>query len=156
MKNQETTELQKDESNESVKATLDKVNKLSPIQKKQVLTQLELFSGPIPHPDILKKYNEIDPGAGKQIIDEMIAEGDHRRSLENKSIEYVRRERKRRDLMGFVIGVLIVGLGAFLIYKNHVVAGSIFSGISGLGIIGLFIDKDDNNKNDNSNKKDAK
>ena len=42
-------------------------------------------SGPIPRPDILKKYNDLDPGAAKKIINNGVQESVHRRKMESKN-----------------------------------------------------------------------
>lgn len=41
---------------------------LPPAQQQMAMAKLEMYSGPIPHPDILKQYDEINPGAAQLII----------------------------------------------------------------------------------------
>jgi hypothetical protein len=38
----------------------------------------EHFTGPLPHPETLRAYNEIHPGAAKLILDRFEAQSDHR------------------------------------------------------------------------------
>lgn len=49
--------------------------------------------------------------------------------------------------MGFTIGFIAILIGAFLIYKDHYVVGTTFSGISILGLVGQFLNDDDSNDN---------
>ncbi|MBO3091436.1 DUF2335 domain-containing protein [Schleiferilactobacillus harbinensis] len=109
-----------------------------------MIAALEMYSGPIPHPDILERYDAIDPGAAKQIIDNGVTESTHRRAMEDKAIEYSRRDRKRRDWMGYSIGLIIIGVGAFLIYLDHVLTGTLLSGVSAIGLVGLFVANGEN------------
>lgn len=139
----------------AVDKVISQVEKMPHDQRNLAISKLEMYSGPIPHPDILERYNQIDPGAGKLIIDNGVAESEHRRSIESKAIEYSRRDRQRRDWMGFVIALVIVFVGALLIYLGHTVTGSILSGVSALGVVGLFLDNgsNDNKKTNETNSK---
>lgn len=127
---------------QSVDKVVDHVKRLPRNEQHQVMQKLEMFSGPIPAPHILKQYDEMDPGAAKQIIDNGVEESHHRRQMESKMLEMSRKRKIRRDWMGFVIGITSILVGAFLIYKDHYVVGTIFSGISILGLVGQFLGDD--------------
>lgn len=45
---------------------------------------LEEYSGELPHPEILQRFDEIVPGSAKTIFDEMQANASHRRKQENR------------------------------------------------------------------------
>lgn len=134
---------------QSVDKVVDHVKRLPRNEQHQVMQKLEMFSGPIPAPHILKQYDEMDPGAAKQIIDNGVEESHHRRQMESKMLEMSRKRKIRRDWMGFVIGITSILVGAFLIYKDHYVVGTIFSGISILGLVGQFLG-DDSTSNSSS------
>lgn len=134
---------------QSVDKVVDHVKRLPRNEQHQVMQKLEMFSGPIPAPHILKQYDEMDPGAAKQIIDNGVEESHHRRKMESKMLEMSRKRKIRRDWMGFVIGITSILVGAFLIYKDHYVVGTIFSGISILGLVGQFLG-DDSTSNSSS------
>ena len=51
--------------------------------------------------------------------------------------------------MGFAIGLIAIIVGAVLIYKDHYVVGTIFSGLFILGLVGQFLG--DNSSDSNSN-----
>jgi len=50
-------------------------------------TTAETFSGPLPHPQILEKYNEVVPDAAERIIAMAENQSKHRQELETKAIE---------------------------------------------------------------------
>lgn len=126
------------ENDTEVAEILDNVEKLSDDKKEQAIAKLEMYYGPIPHPDILLEYDRMDKGAAKQIIDNGVAESVHRRSQEKKSLLYAMHDNRRRDWMGFVIGLLIIGVGGYLISKGFTITGTIMSGVSGVMLVSVF------------------
>ncbi|MCO6548448.1 MAG: DUF2335 domain-containing protein [Gilliamella sp.] len=101
-------------------------------KQEYIIAAMSMYSGPIPHPEILAGYEELDKGAAKKIIDNGIAESVQRRKLEEA-------RQKRRGKMAwaslFVTAIFVLSftIGAFyLVLNNHVVIGS------ASGIIALF------------------
>lgn len=43
-------------------------------------------SGPLPHPDVLRAYNQAVPGTGDAIVRAFVEEGEHRRSMEERFV----------------------------------------------------------------------
>ncbi|MCK5416664.1 DUF2335 domain-containing protein [Candidatus Parcubacteria bacterium] len=51
-----------------------------------VVHQSVSFSGPLPHPDILRKFDEVCPGTAKIIIEMAKTQSEHRQALEKSVI----------------------------------------------------------------------
>lgn len=133
-----------------VEEVIDKVEKL-PEDKRQIVYQkLEIYQGDLPHPDILKGYNELYPEAAQKIIDNGIAETEHRRSMERRYLQGQINDKKLGQTLGFIIAVLIISGGVYLIMNDHQITGTIMTGISAIGVIGLFTG------NSNQNNKETK
>lgn len=141
-----------DSSSPQVKADvaeiIQKVDKLDHEEKHAVMQTLEMYSGPIPHPEILAQYDKIDPGAAKLIIENGVKESEHRRSLERNSLTYTRNDRRRHDWMGFAIGVLGIAAGAWLIHEGHTVVGTALSGGTIVVLVGMFLGDSSNGSKD--------
>ncbi|WP_302175509.1 DUF2335 domain-containing protein [Limosilactobacillus ingluviei] len=153
---QDNHKLIKDDQ-QSVDTVVDHVKQLPRDEQHQVMQKLEMFSGPIPAPHILKQYDEMDPGAAKQIIDNGVEESHHRRQMEEKMLEIGRRRSIRRDWMGYSIGIISIIVGGILIYQDHYVVGTIFSGVTILGLVGQFLGEDSNKTtSDNQHSSDEK
>ena len=64
---------------------------LSGFQFPQIQIQGEIqqstFLGPLPPPEVLAKYEAINPGFANRIVAMAEAEGDHRRNQEKKSLD---------------------------------------------------------------------
>jgi uncharacterized membrane protein len=64
------------------------------------------FSGPLPHPSLLKQYNDCVPDGAERIIKMAENQSDHRRSLERMVVE----SNCRGDRIGQICGVSLAGL----------------------------------------------
>ncbi len=98
----------------------------------------EEFSGPIPHPDIIEKYERILPGAADRIISMAENQATHRQDMERKMIE----SEARDGLLGVVFAFLL-GIGCLiacvvvvcLVPKSAGAISSAFLGVTGIGSI---------------------
>jgi uncharacterized membrane protein len=107
---------------------------------------MEQFSGPMPHPGHLAKYEEICPGAAHRILLMAEQEAEHRRVCEIKivdaQVEDVKRghiESKRGQLCALTIVLVALIVSGIVVYAGHPIAGSCISGASIGGIVTTFI-----------------
>ena len=84
----------------------------------QIRRQILEFEGPIPHPSILKGYNDIDDGFADRIIKMAEEQQKHRIELENKVIDSKKSDSRLGMVLGFIIAFMTVVIGGFLIYKD--------------------------------------
>lgn len=79
-------------------------NYQNPDNKPIIATRYENFSGPLPHPEILKKYDEIVTGAAERIIKQAEVQTNHRIQLETKVIDSDIRNSRLGLIFGFIVG----------------------------------------------------
>lgn len=79
------------------------------------------WSGPLPPPAALEHFERIAPGTAQRIINHMIAEGEHRRSLEVAALDIDRQTvagehsiTRRGQWLGFILGMAMIGGGVGL------------------------------------------
>ena len=137
-------------NNYEIDSIVDRVESLPEEERSLIYQKLEIYQGDLPHPKILEGYNELYPDAAKRIIENGIAETEHRRDMERRYLNANIWAHNLGQVLGFVIAVLIIVGGIYLILKDHQVSGSILSGVSALGVIGMFT------RNKSGNKKDSK
>ena len=125
-------------SEKEIEDVVQQMERLEPQQRATVLQKLEIYQGDLPHPSILEGYNALYPEAAKKIIAHGIAETEYRREQERKFLSAQIAERKRGQYLGFVLALLMILCGSYMILNGHTVAGSVLSGITAVGIIGLF------------------
>ncbi|WP_423252720.1 DUF2335 domain-containing protein [Melissococcus plutonius] len=92
----------------------------------------------MPHPKILKEYDDMASGSAKLIIENGVAESKHRRTMETTYLNKQVNDKRRSQYLGFSIGLVVIVLGFILILCNHAVTGSALAGASFLGAIGAF------------------
>lgn len=100
------------------------------------------FSGPLPHPDIMKGYDDIVPGAAERILKMAENQQNHRFKLEEKIVFDDSSERKRNSYFAFILTLAVILLGGFLLFKGKNIVGfaTVFAGL--VPLIGIFSKND--------------
>lgn len=82
--------------------------------------QLDFFSGPLPPPEVLRRYNEIFPGCAERIVGMAEAQAHHRQYLEKTVIDSNVASQKAGMRYGFILCsiALIGGLGLLALDKS--------------------------------------
>ena len=98
-----------------------------PEEKRKVVQQVvkitELYSGPLPHPSILKQYNEINPDFAERIMSMAEKDQEHIIELNKKTIEMRGRDGLFGMIFAFAIVIGAVVLGAVLLLNDKDVGG---------------------------------
>jgi len=104
------------------------------------------FQGPIPHPNLLSMYNDVEPGLAGRIVTMAEKESIHRRKLEEKTlnaeIEANNRllaERRLGQIFGFLIGLFTVGCGAWTAIQGAQIPGGLIGTGGVVGLVAVFI-----------------
>lgn len=83
----------------------------------------ELYTGELPHPDHLERFEAMCPGATDRWLTRVESQGEHRQRMENKWMNFT----GTSQLLGSIFGGLAVlggiGVGAFLIYQDKNIVG---------------------------------
>jgi len=104
------------------------------------------FSGPIPHPSHLDKYESILPGSADRLISLAEKQSAHRQAIEMKLVDAEiddhkaeRTERRIGQWLGFGIGTFTVAAGAIVAGIGQPWAGG-FIGTAGVaGLVSVFV-----------------
>jgi uncharacterized membrane protein len=104
-----------------------------------IVSRTRRFVGPLPPPEILAHYNEIVPGSAERILVMAEKQSQHRQTLEAKVITSDITKSKMGLWFAFILGLVSLGGGVFLIYIGRTIAGSIFSGVYLVGVMSVFI-----------------
>lgn len=120
--------------------------KYHPNNQNQHLMHQVAFSGPIPPPEVLAKYDELKSGLAERIVIMAEKQGDHRRSLEAKNLDAQVNHTKARDLeaklgqfFAFILALFTILVGAYLVINNYQISGTIFGGMGLASIVLAFI-----------------
>jgi uncharacterized membrane protein len=105
----------------------------------QVLQYQQSFSGPVPPPEILEKYNRIVPNAAERILSMAEKQGEHRQFLEKVVIKSDSRNSLLGLIFGLIVGLAGMGCGVFCIINGHQIGGGILGGTTIVGLVSAFI-----------------
>jgi len=103
------------------------------------VTAAQSFSGPLPPPEILEKYDRVYPGAAKIIFDAFLSQGEHRQSLERTVVKQGSRDSLVGLISAFIIGMTTILTGAYCIVIGQPFAGAFLGGSGLSGLVGTFI-----------------
>jgi len=97
------------------------------------------YKGPLPHPDILERFDELVENGAERIFSKFEKQSDHRRDIETKVINAQIKESSRGQTFGLIIG-LAFGIMAFIAaLLDHDAFASVFGGTTIVGLVGTFV-----------------
>lgn len=115
-------------------------------QSPSLSASLQFVAGPLPSPDLLRGYDQVSPGGAERIIKMAEDEGNHRRRMEEKSldaeIESMRRsysEARWGQMFAFAIATIFVGAGSYVAVHGQPWAGGFFGSVGIVSIVTTFI-----------------
>ena len=121
----------------------------APVKKQQLPTQqqtsqqvvqvTEQFSGPLPPPDVLERYNQVVPDAANRIIAMAEQETGHRRNMERLIISNEYQEAKMGQTCAVIIGSLAIISGATISVLGAQLAGAAIGGCGVIGLVSVFV-----------------
>lgn len=110
-----------------------------------ILTEISMeitktsFSGPLPHPSILKGYEEVLKGSAERIFKMAENQSAHRQEIEKTVIASQMKQSERGQNYGLGIGIFGLIIGTILtFYGFSTVAGVLFA-TTILGLVSVFV-----------------
>jgi uncharacterized membrane protein len=104
----------------------------------QITTSVS-FSGPLPHPEFLARYNDVVPNGAERIMKMAEDQQGHRMSIEKTVIEGNVKSERRGQWMGLTVSVLVLCFGSFLAYSGHQITGGVFVTVDIIGLASVFV-----------------
>lgn len=118
------------------------------VKQVQMAAKAAIFSGPLPPPNLLQGYDDIQPGFAERIVRMAEGEADHRRQQEQKALDADIKlsdkdftERRLGQGLAFTIVIILAVLGAYLAINGKELTGSVFGGPAIVSIVGAFLNK---------------
>ena len=126
----------KNKSPANVRPTTQKLNKQNQIEA-QVTTQQ--FSGPVPHPEILRGYDQIFPGAAERILTMAELDQKHQIELESSAQHLAAKEIKRGQIFGLVVSIsaFITSIASLILSFEK--AAMVIVGTTVVGLVTVFL-----------------
>ena len=97
------------------------------------------FSGPLPHPDHLREYENILPGSADRVIRMAEEQAQHRRQLETLVFTSNTKLEARGQILGFLIAITALVGGGYIMASGQSVWGAAVAISAVAGLSGLFV-----------------
>ena len=118
---------------------MDKKNHPAPSGQRRVDAAIhsEPFSGPLPHPDILVKYNAAVPDAAERILRMAESQAAHRRDMEARVVRSNTFNQTLGSVLGFLLCAGTIAGGFYLISSGASIVGitAIIAALAGLASV---------------------
>lgn len=121
------------------------MSKQKNVQRQTRQTQVEAYaaefhySGPLPHPRDLEKYNEIIPDGANRIMVMAEKQQEHRFKLEEKAVSAQVKQSGIGQVFGLVVCLVGLGISALLGLYGHELASGILGGGGLVGLASVFV-----------------
>jgi uncharacterized membrane protein len=96
---------------------------------------IQIHSGPLPSPQQLAAYDEIMPGAAKEIFGMTIAEQKHRHSSDKRNASIL----TAGLLLGFFVSVMLISAAVYTAVQGQPWVAAAFVATSAVGMVPAFI-----------------
>jgi uncharacterized membrane protein len=116
--------------------TSDKPSQTAAIQAR---FQGEFFSGPLPPPNLLARYNDVVANGAERILAMAERQSKHRELLEAQVVAGNLKSQDRGTLYAFIIALITILGGIFLIYMGKDASGLATIISSLVGLISIFV-----------------
>lgn len=126
-----------------IEKVFDNLMKLPPEQREIVVSRFtavqETYSGPLPHPELLERYDKIISEGAERIMRMAESEQMHRHKCDDLMIKGEVALAKRGQIVGALLAILITCAGFWLTLTGHEVVGSVVFGTTIIGVISVFV-----------------
>lgn len=92
--------------------------------KKVTQLQVEQFEGPIPHPELIREYEQICPGFAERFMVMAENQSKHRIETEKKIVAASTRESLLGQILAFILTSGLIGGSIFLFYNKMNIQGA--------------------------------
>ncbi len=97
------------------------------------------WSGPLPQPEALERYNLIVPTAAERIIKMAETQHDHRIAIEKNVVDSNISNQKLGTILGFIVAMTAILGGIFLAYEGKETSGIATIITALVGLAGVFV-----------------
>ena len=113
----------------------------------QTSIQKESFSGPLPHPRILKGYDDINKGFAERVLKMAEDEQRHRHHYDEEILKSTKSADKRGQWMGFSIAIVFGVAATWLGLTGNQVVASILGGLDIVSLVTVYVTNQYLNRN---------
>ena len=141
----------KEIKNSETKSLNDNQDQYTEIEKVVSLLyqQIQHFSGPLPSPEMLKKYNEILPNAAERVFRMAERAQDHYEETEKKLVDLEIKKVPKGQNHAFMIAITGIVGAVICAFLGQVTIGSIIGGATLISVVPHFIPGKRKKKEDN-------
>lgn len=104
------------------------------VRQQEVIFRYEGYSGPVPPPEMVERYQTVIPSGGERLLAMAEDESRHRRDMERRQLRASVATHALGQVLGFILALAVILAGVWLIDRDHSLAGfaTLLVGAAGL------------------------
>ena len=99
----------------------------------------KFFAGPLPSPESLQQFENVLPGAAREIVDMAKSEQEYRHRITQAVVKHEARGNAMGVVAGLIVALVALSIAYLLGRDGHTVAASIIAGIDLVGLVAVFV-----------------
>jgi uncharacterized membrane protein len=107
--------------------------------RKRLLAMMQSYSGPLPPPEILVKYDEAVKNGAERVFSEFEAIGKHSRDMEWFVAQHLAKESRQGQIFGLIIGLAGLTAACFCSVYGAEKAAMVIGGSTLIGLVAVFV-----------------
>jgi len=132
-KNRDNAVARRDQQAATRSSTYNQTNILAQAQIQQYV------SNALPKPAEIREWEELVPGSGERLLTAFEEQAKHRQRLEDKVVTGNLGRASRGQVFGFILGLVVSGLAAYLIVTGQAELGVVAIALELAALAGIFV-----------------
>ncbi len=137
-KKQNKNKIRHHPASRNLLAPMSQQHNLQSQKNRSVSIQGQAYEGPIPPPAMLAEFEKISPGLADRIVKMAENQAEHRQEIEKIVIKGDNRRANWGQFFAFILGLIGIGGGIFLLYSSKSNEGYTSLVLSTLTLVGVY------------------
>ena len=100
------------------------------------VVKVSTYSGPLPPPNVLARYDQVVPGAAERILQMAERNQSHQIAIESGALEASKRDTRTGQILALIVTLMALILAAFVVSQGSPWVGGLI-GVSAVGTLAL-------------------
>jgi uncharacterized membrane protein len=122
-----------------ITAMIEVIARVDPDKAARLVRVVQQFSGPLPPPEVLRRYDEVQPGLASRIVSMAEKEQTFRHGIVEKQINGVTRSTTRGQYLAFAVVVVMASAAGYVAHLGYPKTAGGIGGATLVALVSVFL-----------------